>query len=167
MSDERIRLKLKAAGYSRSVTRLFELSQSSRQVSPQGSTRPVALASRRPVPGILMPELQQKSTQLILRGRNPLVKSRSPRRVPPLLKFLFDEAVTRNKRMCKLQPGPEVPIGLVTGTGSRALGKFDLQRAGTAKIRVPAFLDRHVTAAGLKQLAGHPNDVVLRKRGSE
>lgn len=56
---------------------------------------------------------------------------------------------------------------MVTGSGSRQLRQFDLQAAGRKKVRLPFFLDRYITALALKQMAGRPTDVLLRKCGQE
>ncbi|MGH9641650.1 MAG: hypothetical protein ACRD3Q_04440 [Terriglobales bacterium] len=146
------------------LARLFELSESGRS----GSERPrgqAALATRSADPFSVLPTLEKDA--MVLQGRMPLLKERRRAAIVVLAPLFFSLEARKQRRTTKLPVGHEVALGTVEGTGSELSRKFVLRETGTKTIRLPHFLDRHISAGVLKQMAGRPDDVLLRQDGSE
>ena len=63
-------------------------------------------------------------------------------------------------------PNPRTySIQKTQGSISQWPASADLEDLGKATVTLPFFVGRHITAAALKSLAGHPEDVILQKKG--
>ncbi|MCI0721091.1 MAG: hypothetical protein L0338_19290 [Acidobacteria bacterium] len=91
----------------------------------------------------------------------PTVTPRAPS-LPPILADLFSKK--RSARKVNNLPKPkECSIALVEGTLTGQGTQLNTTDRGALTLRVPFFLSRHITAAGLKALAGRPSDTLLRQ----
>ena len=142
------------------LPKLFELSEQARRRAKPA----IALAKPSTAPSFLFPQPKSHSA-IVLRGKTPLPRrSAQHDRLPPTLEPVFQTA----KRHTSLKSPSKlaVTLGTVTATGSRLTNRYELQQKGRRTIRLPFFLDRHISALGLKQFAGMPDDTLFRKRGT-
>jgi hypothetical protein len=96
----------------------------------------------------------------------PLAKSGSrPPELALSLAPLFKSARAASMNL-KHRNTSTVVVPTIAGVGSRLKNQITVQQTGTRTIRFPAFLDRYISAAALKQFAGMPGDTLLRQRGS-
>jgi len=142
------------------LPKLCELSEQARRKARPTS----AIEKRSTAPSFLFPQ-PKSNTAIALRGKAPILRRSAEKdRLPPALEPLSQTA----KRSTSLKPPSKLAVTLrtVTATGSHLTNRYELQQKGRRTIRLPFFLDRHISALGLKQFAGMPNDTLFRKRGT-
>lgn len=142
------------------LAKLFEVSEGERRPRP-----PAVLAPHEP-PACFFPPAAPGAT-LALSGTMPLAKAGPrPRELASSLAPLFESARAVSKRLTHRQ-NTSVVVPTIAGVGLRQRKQITVQQTGTRTIRFPAFLDRYISAAALKQFAGMPDDTLLRKRGAD